>query len=242
MSAIAPATGSALETSATCPPVCPGRLERESGRIVRRHASWSGTTGEAYARQGYGSQRLSTGTSPCGTRAFQAAFARFDRVTAWVDRRVGGRLATESLRRPVRTCPGRPARACLGAHAGLEVLRSSFCVGERTRVPIRDQWVEARGRAWMGHSRLPADEELVGRYPAGCHDAQVSPERRRKTTSPSWHPGSPQVLLTRQPKTMPTPTRATSFIREPPGGTVLPDSRSSWSPSLGLGSSPPPQW
>jgi len=75
MSAVAPATGSALEPRAACPPVCPGRLERDSGRIVRRHASRSGTTGEAYARQGYGSQRLPTGTSPCGTVAFQAAFA-----------------------------------------------------------------------------------------------------------------------------------------------------------------------
>jgi len=40
----------------------------------------------------------------------------------------------------------------------------------------------------------------------------------RKTTNPNWQPGSLQVLLVSQPKTMPMPTSPPSLILEPPEG------------------------
>src|SRR5713101_6429894 len=37
----------------------------------------------------------------------------------------------------------------------------------------------------------------------------------RKITNPTWHPGSVQVLLISQPKTMPAPANQTSLMLDP---------------------------
>ena len=54
----------------------------------------------------------------------------------------------------------------------------------------------------------------------------------RKTTSPSWHPGSLQVLLANQPRTTPTPTSPLSLTARPHDWALRKTHRNTTAPTL----------